>query len=157
MLKKLGLLTCLFIFLDQISKGLINIFMDLGQTITMIPNFFNITYVHNTGAAFSILTGNRYLFIIIAFIALNLIYHFFIKGKELNNYEVVIYALLISGIIGNLVDRILYGYVMDFLSFTIFGYSFAIFNLADTFIVIAIITLIWMSWRNEKWKNTSSK
>lgn len=156
MLKKLTIFTCLFVFFDQISKGLINLFMDINQSVTMISHFFNITYVHNTGAAFSILEGNRWLLIIIAIIALNLVYQFFIKEKELKTYEIVIYSLLIAGIIGNLVDRILYGYVIDFLDFTIFGYPFAIFNLADTFIVVSLILIIFMSWRKEKCKNISS-
>lgn len=153
--KRLALLTCLFVFLDQISKGIINLSMSLNQSITMIAGFFNVTYVHNTGAAFSILAGNRWLLILLAIVALNLIYHFFIKNKQLTNKECIIYALLIGGIIGNVIDRLLYGYVIDFLAFTFFGYSFAIFNFADTFIVIAIILLIWMSWGNEKCKNTS--
>lgn len=154
--KKLVFLTCLFVFLDQITKGLINLFMYVNQSITMIPNFFNITYVHNTGAAFSILEGNRWIFIIIAIIALNLIYHFFIREKELNTKECIIYALLIGGILGNVIDRLLYGYVMDFLQFTFFGHSFAIFNFADSFIVIAIVLLLFQSWRGEKCKSISS-
>lgn len=155
--KKLILFTCLFVFIDQISKGLINLFMYVGQSITMIPNFFDITYVHNTGAAFSILAGNRWILIILAIIALNVIYYFFIKEKSLTNKECLIYALLIGGILGNVIDRLLYGYVMDFLAFTFFGYSFAIFNFADTFIVIAVILLIWESWRGSKCKNSLVK
>lgn len=155
--KKLIAFTCLFVFIDQISKGLINLYMYVSQSITMIPNFFHITYVHNTGAAFSILAGNRWILIVLAIVALNLIYHFFIKEKQLTNKECVIYALLIGGILGNVIDRLLYGYVLDFLDFTFFGHSFAIFNFADTFIVIAVILLVWESWRGSKCKNLSVK
>ena len=142
MYKKLISFTILFLFIDQIIKGLININMNLNESISIINNFFNLTYVHNTGAAFSIFNGARYLFIIMAIIALNIIYIYFIKEKKLNNLEIIIYSLLISGIIGNMIDRILYGYVIDFLDFNIFGYNFAIFNLADSFIVIALILLL---------------
>jgi len=155
--KKLLFLTCLFVFLDQISKGLINLFMYVNQSITIISNFFNITHVHNIGAAFSILAGNRWLLILLAIIALNLIYHFFIKYKELSNKENIIYALLIGGILGNVIDRVLYGYVIDFLDFTFFGHPFAVFNFADAFIVISVILLLFESWRGEKCKNTLSK
>ena len=142
MYKKLFIFTIIFLLIDQLSKGLINIYFNLNESIEIIPNFFRLTYVHNQGAAFSMFTGARWFFIIMAIIALNIIYIFFIRNKKLKNIEIVIYSLLIGGIIGNLIDRILYGYVIDFFDFTIFGYNFAIFNFADSFIVIAIIILL---------------
>ncbi len=142
MYKKLFIYTIIFTFIDQVSKGLINIYLNLNQSVEIIPNFLSFTYVHNTGAAFSIFEGAKCFFIIIAFIALNIIYLFFIKDKKLKNSEIVIYALLISGIIGNLIDRILFGYVIDFIDVNIF--NFAIFNLADSFIVVAVILLLIM-------------
>ena len=142
MYKKLFIDTVIFVFIDQLSKGLINIGMNLNQSIEIIPNFLNLTYVHNTGAAFSIFEGAKWFFIITAIIVLNIIYIFFIKDKELKNSEIVIYSLLISGIIGNLIDRVVFGYVIDFIDVNIF--NFAIFNLADSFIVIAVILLLIM-------------
>lgn len=142
MYKKLFIYTIIFVFIDQLSKGLINIGMNLNQSIEIIPNFLNLTYVHNTGAAFSIFEGAKWFFIITAIIVLNIIYIFFIKDKELKNSEIVIYSLLISGIIGNLIDRVVFGYVIDFIDVNIF--NFAIFNLADSFIVIAVILLLIM-------------
>ena len=142
MYKKLFIYTVIFVFIDQLSKGLINIGMNLNQSIEIIPNFLNLTYVHNTGAAFSIFEGAKWFFIITAIIVLNIIYIFFIKDKELKNSEIVIYSLLISGIIGNLIDRVVFGYVIDFIDVNIF--NFAIFNLADSFIVIAVILLLIM-------------
>ena len=126
--------------------------MNIYDTIKIIPNFFNIMYVRNTGAAFSIMENSRVLFIVIGIIAIYLIWRFFIKDKQLNNYYIVIYSMLIAGIIGNMIDRILYGYVIDYLSFNIFGYSFPIFNLADTFIVVSIIMLIIYEGVVFKWK-----
>ena len=153
MYKKLFIWVILFLLIDQVSKGLINLNMDLNQSIGIIPNFFNLTYVHNEGAAFSILMGGRWFFIIAAIIALNIIFIFFIKDKKLKTIETITYALLIAGIIGNLIDRVLYGYVIDFLDFNIFGYDFAIFNLADSFIVIAVIMLIILLIDKKKCKN----
>lgn len=132
----------IFVFIDQLSKCLVNLFINLNQSINIIPNFFNLTYVRNIGAAFSILPGNRWLFIILSILALNIIYIFFINNKKLNNKEFIIFSLLQAGIIGNLIDRLLYGYVIDFLDFNILGFNFAIFNVADVFIVISIILLI---------------
>lgn len=141
MSKKMILYIFLFTFIDQISKNLININMSVNQSINITKNF-NLTYVYNDGAAFSILKGHQLLFIMITIIALNLIYISFIKDKELKNNEMIIYSLLIGGIVGNLIDRVLYGYVIDFLDFKIFGYNFAIFNLADSFIVISVLMLL---------------
>lgn len=140
--KKMLLLVIALVFVDQFSKGLINIFLNLNQSINIIPNFFSLTYVRNIGAAFSILSGSRWLFIIISVIALNVIYLYFIKNKELSKKNFIIFSLLQAGIIGNLIDRVLYGYVIDFFDFTIFGFDFAIFNIADIFIVVSIILLI---------------
>ena len=139
MYKKLFIFSMIFLFIDQLTKGLINIYMNVNESIKIF-DFLSLTYVHNTGAAFSMLSGARWLFIILGIIALNIIYIFFIRDKNLSNFEIVTYALLLSGIIGNLIDRILYGYVIDFIDVTIF--DFAIFNLADSFIVISVILLL---------------
>ena len=139
MYKKLIIFGIIFLLIDQLSKGFINIYMNVNDSIKIF-SFLNITYVHNIGAAFSMFEGARYLFIILAIIALNIIYIFFIKDKNLSNLEIVTYALLISGIVGNLIDRILFGYVIDFIDFRLF--KFAICNLADSFIDIAVSLLI---------------
>ena len=62
----------------------------------------------------------------------------------------ITYSMLLSGIIGNLIDRVVFGYVIDFLDFNIFGYDFAIFNIADSFIVVAIILLLFQEVKNAK-------
>lgn len=118
------------------SKMLVN------SSITIIKDFFNITYVKNIGAAFSILSGGRFLLIIIALIAIYIIYKLLIKNKNLNRINIINYSLLIGGIIGNLIDRIIRGYVVDYLDFTIFNYNFPIFNIADICIVISCVLLI---------------
>lgn len=156
MYKKLYIFMFIFVFVDQITKGLVDLNIGLNQSISLIPNFFSLTYVHNTGAAFSMFEGARWIFVIIAIIFLNVIFQFFIKNKNLSKKDIIIYALLLAGIIGNLIDRVLYGYVIDFLDFTIFGYDFAIFNLADTFIVISII-LILIFMGDKKCKNLEQK
>lgn len=145
MYKKLIIFGIIFLLIDQLSKGLISLYMNLNESFKL-TNFLSITYVHNIGAAFSILKGARWLFIILGIIALNIIYIFFIKDKKLNNFEIIIYALMLSGIIGNIIDRVLYGYVIDFIDITLF--NFAIFNFADSFIVISVILLVVFKWKN---------
>ena len=141
-MKRLTIYSMIFLIIDLIVKIIIVNFMKVYDTIKVIPNFFSIMYVRNTGAAFSILEDSRLFFIIITFIALICIYLFFIKDKILRKYQIFCYSMLIGGIIGNFVDRVIYGYVVDYLSFNIFGYNFPVFNLADMFIVVAIILLI---------------
>ena len=141
-MKKIGIISLVFIIIDFIVKIIINNNMNVYDSISIIPSFFSITYVRNIGAAFSIMENSRILFIIIGFIALILIYKYLIMNKVLNKYLMISYSMLMGGIIGNMIDRIIYGYVIDYLSFNLFGYNFPIFNLADTFIVISIIMLL---------------
>lgn len=144
------ILASITIFLDQFIKIIVHSNMEVYHSISIIPNFFNITYVQNLGAAFSVLSGGRFILIVIALIALFLIYQFWIKGKKLKRLEKITYGLFIGGIIGNLFDRIIRGYVIDYLDFIIFRYDFPIFNLADMAIVISIILIIIMTLRGNK-------
>ena len=148
-MKKLSIYTTVFIVLDQIIKIFISKFMNLHESINIIKNFFSITLVHNTGAAFSILTNNVSLLIGISLISLILIYYYLLKDNKLIKIDYIIYSLLIGGIIGNLIDRIIHGYVIDYLSFKIFNYYFPIFNLADIGIVISVILIIFKSIKEE--------
>lgn len=140
-MKKILPISLLLVVIDQIVKILVINKMALQQSIIVINNFFNITYVKNTGAAWSILSGNVLLLIMISIIALGVIYYYLIKGKELKKIDIVSYSMLIGGIIGNLIDRVVHGYVIDYLDFKIFNYNFPIFNIADTLIVISIIII----------------
>lgn len=129
-------------FLDRLIKTLITTTITLNTSIGLIPNFFELTYVENDGAAFSLLSGNRIFLIFMTCVFLGIIYFYFIKGKKLNMMEQVGISLLIGGIFGNLFDRVFLGYVIDYLSFTIFGYQFPIFNLADICIVISVFMIM---------------
>ena len=141
-MKKVMLVSIFSVAIDQIFKSIITYFMSLNSSIIIIKNFFSITYVMNNGAAWSILSGHSWFLILMAILALNLIYIFFIKDKVLNKFEIIVYGLLIGGILGNLIDRILYGTVVDYLDFTIFNYNFPIFNFADIFICVSVFLLI---------------
>lgn len=141
-MKKLFGISFITVLLDQLIKNGLLFFMNYGQSITIIKNFFNITLIGNTGAAFSILNSNTILLIIISVVVLNVLYFFFIKGKTLTDFEQVSYGLLVGGIMGNLIDRILRMQVVDYLDFNIFGYNFPVFNLADIVIVISMILIV---------------
>ena len=81
MYRKLFIFGIIFLLIDQITKGLVNIYMNVNESIKIF-DFLSLTYVHNIGAAFSMLEGARWLFIILGIIALNIIYIYFIKDKQ---------------------------------------------------------------------------
>ena len=139
-----------FLLLDQLIKCLIQSFLELNQSITIIPDFFHITYTRNTGAAWSILEGNTLILIGITFLALYYLYEFFLKNQTFTKLDILTYSLLIGGILGNLIDRIFLHSVVDYLDFTFFSYHFPIFNLADSCIVTGVGLLIIKILRGEK-------
>lgn len=144
MKKKVYILSIIFLLIDIFTKQLVKNTLNLYDSIPIIPNFFSITYVINDGAAFSILKGELWLFIILGFVLLFFIFYYLQKEK-LNIYKTIYYSFLIAGVLGNLLDRMIYKGVVDFLDFTIFSYNAPIFNLADTFIVISVILIVFES------------
>lgn len=141
-LKRIILFSLVIFIIDQLVKLFIGFNIDLNNSITVFNNLFYISNVHNYGAAFSILYGNRIFLIIVSVVALILIYHFLLKNKTFKLMDIFIYSLLIGGILGNLFDRIIYGYVVDYFDFYILGYNFPIFNIADMCIVISVILIV---------------
>ena len=144
MKKIIALFSSILIVLDQLIKYVIANNLELNETKEIIHNFFSITYVQNFGAAWSMFNGYVFILVIVSFLALFFIYMLFIHNKNLNKMECITYSLLMGGIIGNLIDRVFLGYVIDYLSFNIFGYMFPVFNLADICIVLSVIFLIIM-------------
>lgn len=140
--KVIWIISFICIIIDQIIKFIINNNINLYDQNTIIDNFFNLTNVRNYGAAWSILTGSRIMLIIVTILIMIGLYYFFIRKEKLKKYEKVIYGFLYGGIIGNLIDRIFRGYVIDYLEFYIFGYNFPVFNLADILIVISMFFII---------------
>ncbi len=128
--------------LDVISKALVSNLIYPNDSISVIGNFFMLTYVKNTGAAFSILPGRQIFLIIISIIVMGIVIVYLIKNKDQSLLDKWGYGLLLGGTIGNLLDRIRLGYVIDFLDFNILSYHFPIFNIADIGIVIGLILLV---------------
>lgn len=135
-------ITITVILIDVISKILVSNNLLLHESITIIPHFFYITYTHNYGGAWSILENSTSIITIISLVVIIGIGYYIFKHKITKKIELVGYSLLLGGAIGNLIDRIIYGYVIDFFDFYILGYDFPIFNIADINIVIGITLLL---------------
>ena len=145
---KIILIAVISVILDQIVKYLIISKCTLYKKNPVIDGFFNITYVQNRGAAWAILNNNRILLVVITVLALGLICSFIFKESNIKKLDIVLYGMLLGGIIGNFIDRIFRGYVIDFLDFIIFGYDFPVFNIADMLIVISVGIMIITYWRS---------
>ena len=156
MSKKIYITAIIIFILDQITKAIISSYISLGNSIIIIKDFFSITYINNTGASWGILKNNTYLLIIFSIIAVLILIRYCNSFKK-NRRNILGLGFLLGGILGNLADRILYGYVKDFLDFYIFNYNFPIFNIADIFIVIGVLLLIISILKGEDKNGSSSR
>lgn len=136
------LISFIVIIIDFITKLIISNNLVMNSSVEIISNFFSLTYTHNYGGAWSIFNNNTSAITVISFIVIIGIIYCLLKNKVTKKIEVIGYSLLLGGAIGNFIDRIVYGYVIDFFDFYIFGYDFPIFNIADIGIVIGIILLL---------------
>jgi signal peptidase II len=153
-------LSLAIVVLDQLSKGIIKSSMTLHDSIAVIGSFFRITYVENPGIAFSINIGNNGFFTVFAILACLAIAWYILKMKEAPFLERFALSVIFGGAIGNLLDRVFRGKVVDFLDFEFFninipafklfwfhfpGYSlerWPVFNVADTAITIGMVLLL---------------
>ena len=118
---------------DLFVKHIVRINMKIGQTIPVIKDVFHITYAKNTGVAFSMFADNPEIMTWLTVLLLVLLVGFIIYTRPKNHLVLCSFALMISGGIGNLINRVTLGYVVDFFDFRLI--NFAIFNTADVFIV----------------------
>ena len=139
---KISSLIILLLVLDQISKVLISSNLALGESLNLLP-FLNFTLIHNTGIAFSLFDegGNisRWLLVIVVSAILAYLLFLMYKKTPKNWPELMSLILISSGGLGNLVDRVFLGYVVDFVHVFYQDYSFYVFNMADSYITVGII------------------
>ncbi len=146
-------ITLLFLVIDQVTKYWVASSMDLYQSINVLP-FFNITYVHNLGAAFSFLADQggwqRWFFTAIALVASVVFTVWLARTPKEQPLLAIALACMLSGAVGNLIDRVLFGYVIDFLDFYIHSYKWPVFNVADSIIFIGAALMIIDSFAQDK-------
>jgi signal peptidase II len=158
----LGVTTGLILLLDQITKLYVDSSMRLHESIPVIQGLFSITYVRNPGAAFGFLADASPLFRSIFFVAVTvlaiiLVVHYIWKSRAEEPFLTFALSLVLSGAVGNLIDRVRLGEVIDFLDVYIGSYHWPAFNVADSAISVGAVILFIELTRRGREKQTDSK
>ncbi|MGF3066202.1 signal peptidase II [Facklamia sp. P12950] len=136
------IITAIIVILDQTLKIWTQNHLTLNQTLEIIPDFFQLNYIHNTGAGWGLFAGQRFFLIGVTFLVIFYLVYLIWKNRYHSPWTKLAYALLLGGAVGNLIDRLVRGYVVDMLQIRLF--DFPIFNLADVALTLGVILLIIM-------------
>jgi signal peptidase II len=140
----------LLVLLDQAVKLAVRTQIPLGGQVDFLPHVLGLTHIHNSGAAFSMLSGARWFFVALTLVFVVVALWFLLKGKRFHPFGSWMLALVIAGALGNLIDRAVYGYVVDM--FEVLFMHFAIFNVADIFVVVGGLGFcLYYGFFHEKW------
>ncbi len=142
------LIAVLMILMDQLSKWIITKYLVIGETIPLWPGVFHLTSVRNRGASFNIFEGQKGLLIALALIISVIIVFFIRKHASSNKLLGIGLSLVLSGALGNMLDRIFRSEVVDMLDFRLI--NFPVFNGADVFINIGVCLFIWSQFKDKK-------
>ncbi|MBI3321491.1 MAG: signal peptidase II [Candidatus Omnitrophica bacterium] len=138
------MISALTLVADQLSKSLILTSFAPGESLPVIPGLLHLTYVQNTGAAFGLLKGQQTLFIVLSLAVVAWILYEFVRRPLTTSSIVWGCALILGGALGNLVDRLRLGYVVDFIDLRVWP----VFNVGDSAITIGVALLLWKSLRH---------
>ncbi len=147
-LKRLSLVSFLIIAADQITKYLVQLQLDIHQSIVVIDRFFSLTHILNPGGAFGFFAGQslivrKFIFIFLSSIVAGFVLYIYFKTASKHVFLSYGFAMIFAGAVGNLIDRIRFGKVVDFLDFYIGSYHWPAFNIADSAISIGMTILIY--------------
>lgn len=138
----------ILILIDQLTKYLTVQNIALYEVVEVIPNVVSLTYIQNTGAAFSILEGQMWFFYIITtIVVIGLIYYMHTEGRQ-NKILGFLLSLILAGAIGNFIDRLFLQYVVDMIKLEFI--DFAIFNVADSYLTVGVILLLIYTFYDER-------
>ena len=153
--RRIGMIALLVVVVDQLTKRTVRQFLGDTQEKVVVDGFFKFVHWGNTGAAWSLFRGNNYVLALVALIALVVLYfsrHHFDSRTRLGQLA---FGLIVGGIIGNLIDRLVFGHVIDFLYFYLQQrgggeIGFPAFNVADSAICTGVALVFVITWRSEK-------
>ena len=140
---RFAIIAALVVIADQITKYLVLLQMPLYKSIPIIPGFFNLTHVHNPGGAFGFLARNgspwrHWIFLGAALFALAMIFYFYYRTPKTHPYLGLGLALIFGGAVGNLIDRVRFGEVVDFLDVYVAHLHWPTFNVADSAVTVGV-------------------
>ena len=138
MKKNIYEITFIIFLIDQVIKNIILKTVEIGEVISLIPNFFFFTNVKNTGGAWSILNNYTFVLTLVSFICIIGLNYYLTKKDNFTKLEEIYLGLILGGMIGNFIDRVLYSGVIDFIGVKFGSYQFPIFNIADITIVVGV-------------------
>lgn len=145
------IIVSLMILIDRLSKLWAIKVLKGNSAIQVWGDFFELSYVENSGAAFGMLKNARWFFLIFTALILIGIFYYYRKNRfDLNRSKLILLAFFVGGTIGNLIDRWQWGYVVDFFSVSVGPYSFPVFNIADICITVSVFIYLLMLLREEK-------
>jgi signal peptidase II len=134
--------------LDQVTKALVGAALRLHESRPIIPGFLSLTLVHNSGAAFGILAGERSplrtgLFLVVSIVAMGVVLWLLWRLRPGQKVEALALSLIFGGAVGNVIDRIRFGKVIDFVDVFYRSYHWPAFNVADAAISVGVFLLFW--------------
>ena len=128
------------VLLDQLTKWLVVRYLEPIGTVPLIENALHFTYVENTGAAFGMMKDSRWIFMVVSSVAIVVLIVLIAKYASESRFASISVAMILGGGIGNMIDRVRIGYVVDFIDFRLI--DFAVFNVADSFVTVGACLLI---------------
>ncbi len=150
MKKREIIILAIVVAIDLISKYYIQSIMTLGDSTMIIKDFFYLTFVHNEGAAWGMLSGKMELFFVITIVVLVVIGYILFTTDRKKTLLRIALVVILGGTLGNFYDRVVFGYVRDFLNFYPLGYDFPVFNVADSALTIGYVLLAWYLLRHSE-------
>lgn len=131
------------VLLDQATKWMASAQLELGEPVLVFGDFVRLTLVHNTGAAFGLFPGSRGPFIVISVLAIGVVLYLFFRETHRNVQNRVLLGCILGGAIGNLIDRVRLGWVVDFIDMGIGQTRWPVFNVADSAVTLGVVFLAW--------------
>ncbi len=140
--EKIYSLTAIFLMIDQFIKILVRSQIPLHKEVVVIPKFFSLYNTTNTGCAFSLLSNHQIFLIIFTLFVLIILDRYISKEKNFTSLAILSLGMIVGGILGNLIDRIIFKGVTDYLLFVFGTYAFPVFNIADILITVGVFLYI---------------
>jgi signal peptidase II len=129
--------------LDQLTKAVASSKLSMGEPVPILGEAVRLTLVHNTGAAFGLFPGSRFPFIVISILAITVVLILFLRDSYRSRAHRILLGCILGGAIGNLVDRVRLGWVVDFIDIGAGSYRWPVFNVADSAVTLGVLFLAW--------------